>query len=218
MLVFEECRHDECTPQVRALVRAFKRSFEGQRLIKLIREKNVNGFLPKKVGAFMTAALRKGRKYTDAAGGKLPAVVTGTKRKHQTASSSNKQKCPGCGSFDHVYQDCVYRLNPYFNADPSIEFAQSSTGTRYYSKSGGQYIRERDLDPLMHKNDRGASMQRKRIPKEELSALPSKSLGRERSVSRSWDPSQNSRAWRFLCANRRNNRVHPGSPMRPPYW
>jgi len=85
-------------------------------------------------------------------------------------------------------------------------------------KYGGQYIRERDLDPLMHKNDRGASMQRKRIPKEELSALPSKSLGRERSVSRSWDPSQNSRAWRFLCANRRNNRVYPGSPMRPPYW
>ena len=72
------------------------------------------------------AALRKARKYTDAAGGRLTAAVAGTKRKHQTGSAS-KPKCPGCG----------------------------------------------------------CSMQ-------SVSALPSKSLGRERSVSRSRDPSQNS--------------------------
>ena len=36
-------------------------------------------------------------------------------------------------------------------------------------------------------------MQRKRIRQEDLFALRSKSLGRERSVSRSRDPSQNSR-------------------------
>ena len=49
------------------------------------------------------------------------------------------------------------------------------------------------MDPLMHQNDRVASMQRKRIRREELSALPIKPLGRERSVSRSREPSQNSR-------------------------
>ncbi len=104
MLFYEDCRHEESTPQVRAMERAFKRSSEGQRLNKLIREKNVNGFLPKNVGAYMNAAeslasvaeaaLRKARKYTDAAGGKL------SKRKNQSASTY-KQKCPGCGSFDH---------------------------------------------------------------------------------------------------------------------
>ena len=56
------------------------------------------------------AALRKACKYTDAAGGKLSAPVSGAKRKHQSASSY-KQKCPGCGSFDHVYQECIYRLS-----------------------------------------------------------------------------------------------------------
>ena len=39
MLVYEDCRHEESTPQVRALERAFKKSSEGQRLNKLIREK-----------------------------------------------------------------------------------------------------------------------------------------------------------------------------------
>ena len=96
MLEYEERRHDESTTQVSALERAFKRSSEGRRLNKLIREKNV-------VGAYMNAAeglaseakaaLRKARKYTDAAGGKLPAAASDTKRKHQTTSSS-KQKCP----------------------------------------------------------------------------------------------------------------------------
>ena len=56
------------------------------------------------------ATLRKACKYTDAAGGKLSAPVSGAKRKHQSASSY-KQKCPGCGSFDHVYQECIYRLS-----------------------------------------------------------------------------------------------------------
>jgi hypothetical protein len=70
---------------------------EGQHLNKLIRTKNVDGFIPKSVGAYMNAteglaseaeaALRKACKYTDAAGGKLSAPVSGTKRKHQTASS-----------------------------------------------------------------------------------------------------------------------------------
>ena len=58
---------------------------------------------------------------------------------------------------------------------------------------GGRYIKERDMVFLIHQNDRGASMQRTRICREELSALPSKSLARERSVSRSRKPSQNSR-------------------------
>ena len=97
------------------------------------------------------AALRKARKYTDAAGEKLSAPVSGTKRKHQM-TSSYKPKCPGCGSFDHVYQECIYRLNPYFNTESSVEFAQSSMGIRFYNKYGGRYIKERDLDPLMHKN------------------------------------------------------------------
>ena len=56
MLVYEERRHEESTPQVRALERAFKRSSEGQRLNKLIREKNVDGFMPKSVGAYMNSA------------------------------------------------------------------------------------------------------------------------------------------------------------------
>ena len=47
MLVYEDCRHEESTPQVRAMERAFKKSSEGQRLNKLIREMNVDGFLPR---------------------------------------------------------------------------------------------------------------------------------------------------------------------------
>jgi hypothetical protein len=43
MLVYEECRHEESTPQVKAMERAFKKSTEGQRLNKLIREKHVDG-------------------------------------------------------------------------------------------------------------------------------------------------------------------------------
>ena len=135
---------------------------EGQRLNKLIREKNVDGFLPRSVGAYMNAAeglaseaeaaLRKARKYTDAAGGKPSAPVSGTKRRQP--ASSYKQKCPGCGSFDHVYQECVYRLNPYFNKDPSIEYAQSPMGIRYFNKYGGRYIKERDMDPSYHAQER----------------------------------------------------------------
>ena len=96
MLVYEDCRHEESTPQVRAMERAFNRSSEGQRLNKLIREKNVDGFLPRSVGAYMNAAeglaseaeaaLRKARKYTDAAGGKPSAPVSGTKRRQPAPS------------------------------------------------------------------------------------------------------------------------------------
>ena len=81
--------------------RAFKKSSEGRRLNKLICEKNVDGFLPRSVGAYMNAAeglaseaeatLRKARKYTDSAGGKLSAPVTGMKRRNQSAST-HKQK------------------------------------------------------------------------------------------------------------------------------
>ena len=148
MLLYEERRYDESTPQVRALERALKRSSEGQRLNKLIRENNVDGFLPRSVGAYMNAAeglaseaevaLRKASKYTDdAAGGKLSAPVSGAKRKHQQTASLYTQKCPGCKSYDHVYQECNYRLTSYFNSDPSVEFAQSSVGNRYYKKCGG---------------------------------------------------------------------------------
>ena len=85
MLVYEERRHDESIPQVCALERAFKQSSEGQRNNKLIREKNIEGFLPKSVDAYMNAAegfaseaeaaLRKARKYADAAGGRFTAAV-----------------------------------------------------------------------------------------------------------------------------------------------
>ena len=51
MLVHKERRHDQSIPQVRALERALKQSSEGQCLNKLIREKNVEGFLPKSIGA-----------------------------------------------------------------------------------------------------------------------------------------------------------------------
>ena len=159
MLVYEECRHEESTPQVKAMERAFKGSAEGQRLNKLIREKNVDGYLPRSVGEYMNAAedlaaeaeavLRKARRYTDAAGGKLSASGASTKKRHQAASY--RQKCPGCGSFDHVYKSCGYRSHPYFNKDPSIEYAQSPAGIRYHNAFGGWYIKERDLDPTLAK-------------------------------------------------------------------
>jgi hypothetical protein len=52
MLVYEDCRHEESTPQVKALERAFKQSAEGQ----MIREKHVDGYLLRSVGAYMNAA------------------------------------------------------------------------------------------------------------------------------------------------------------------
>ena len=104
---------------------------------------------------------------------------------------------------------------PYFNTDPVIEFAQSSTGIRYYNKNGGWYIRERDLDLLMPKSERSASLQRKRFCQEELAVHPSKSRGQERSISRSRDPSQNSRGNSsarmdlnaFVPAHQRDHRI-----------
>jgi hypothetical protein len=71
--------------------RAFKKSSEGQRLNKLIHEKNVDGFLPRSAGEYINAAkdlaaeadaaLRKARKYTDAVGGKTSASGAGAKRR-----------------------------------------------------------------------------------------------------------------------------------------
>ena len=52
MLVYKDCRHEESAPQVRSMERAFKKSSEGQRLNKLIRKNNVDGF----VGKYMNAA------------------------------------------------------------------------------------------------------------------------------------------------------------------
>ena len=137
------------------------------------------------------AALRKARKYTDAAGGKSSAPGAGAKRRQH--AFAYKQKCPVCGIFDHVYQECFYRLHPYFNKDPTIEYAQSPAGIRYYNKYGGRYIKERDMDPTMPKNDRGASMLRKRSRQEDFAGVSGKSLGSDRSVSRSREPSQHSR-------------------------
>ena len=182
---------------------------EGQRLNKLIPEKNVDGFPPRSVGEYMNAAEdlaseaeaapRKARKYTDAAGGKPSASRAGTKRRQQ--ASSYKQKCPGCGIFNHVHQECFYRNHPYFNKDPTIEYAQSPIGIRYFNKYGGRYIKERDMDSTMHKNDRGASMLRKHSRQEEFAGLSGKSLGSKRSVLRSREPSQHSRGDSFVRAD-----------------
>ena len=120
------------------------------------------------------AALRKARKYTDAAGDKPLPPGAGKKRRQQ--ASSYKQKCPGCGIFDHVHQECFYRNHPYFNKDPTIEYTHSPVGIRSFNKYGGRYIIERDMDPTMHKNDRGASMLRKRSRQEEFAGLSGKSL------------------------------------------
>ena len=49
------------------------------------------------------------------------------------------------------------------------------------------------MDPTMHKNDRGASMQRKWSRLDDSAGLSGKSVGSERSVSRSREPSQHSR-------------------------
>ncbi len=86
---------------------------------------------------------------------------------------------------------------------------------RHYNKYGGRYIKERDVDPTMHKNDRGGSIQRKRLRQEDLTALPNKSHGRERSMSRSLDPSQNSRgdssartdSFAYIPAHQRDRRI-----------
>ena len=86
------------------------------------------------------------------------ASEAGAKRRQQ--ASSYKPKCPGCGIFDHVYKGCFYRSHPYFNKDPSIEYAQSTVGIRYCNTFGGRYIKERDMDPSLPKKDRGANMQR----------------------------------------------------------
>ena len=137
------------------------------------------------------AVLRKARRYTDAAGGKSSTSGAAARKRQQ--ASSHRQKCPGCGSFNHGYTSCVHRSHPYFNKDPSIEYAQSSVGIRYHNAFGGWYIKDRGMEPAVAKHDRGSSMQRKRSRVEEPAGLSGKSLGSERSVSRSRDPSLHSR-------------------------
>ena len=68
-----------------------------------------------------------------------------------------------------------------------VEYAQSPVGIRYCNTFGGRYIKERDMDPSLPKKDRGASMQRKRSRLVDFAGLSGKSLGSERSVSRSRD-------------------------------
>ena len=82
------------------------------------------------------AALRKARKYTDdAASGKPSAPVSGTKRRQP--ASSYKQKCPDCGSFDHVYQECVYWLNPYLIRTPRLSMLNPPWGSDISISIGG---------------------------------------------------------------------------------
>ena len=81
--------------------------------------------------------------------------------------------------------------------------------------SMGAVHQKANMDPTMHKNDRGGSIQRKRLRQEDLAALPSKSLGKERSVSRSRDPSQHSRVdssgraetFAYIPAHQRDRRI-----------
>ena len=51
------------------------------------------------------------------------------------------RSAPAAAFLDHVYQECFYRLHPFFNKDPTIEYAQSLAGIRYYNKYGGRYIK-----------------------------------------------------------------------------
>ena len=81
MLIYEECRHEESTPQVKALERAFKKSSEGQtdpreerRRLSSVDGEYVNA--AEDLAAEAEAALRKAHKYTDAAGGKPSASET----------------------------------------------------------------------------------------------------------------------------------------------
>ncbi len=64
---------------------------------------------------------------------------------------------------------------------------------RYHNAFGGWYIKDRGMEPTVAKHDRGSSMQRKRSRVEEPAGLSSKSLGSERSITRSRDPSLHSR-------------------------
>ena len=69
------------------------------------------------------------------------------------------------------------------------------------------------MNHTMHKSDRGGSMQRKRLRQEDFAALPT--LGRERSVSRSREPSQHSRGdssgraetFAYIPAHQRDRRI-----------
>ena len=132
--------------------RAFKKSSEGQRLNKLIREKNVDGFLPRSVGTYMNAAeglaseaeaaLRKARKYTDAAGGKLSAPITGTKRRNQSASTY-KPKCSGCGSFDHGYKEVFIDSNFTLMQTPRLSTLNLPWGSGITISMGAVHQRAR---------------------------------------------------------------------------
>ena len=153
MLVYEDCRHEESAPQVRAMELAFKKSSEGQRLNKLIREKNVDGFLPRSFGEYMNAAedlasepeaaLQKARKYTDAAGGKPSAPGTGTKRmQRRQQASSYKQSAQGAAFL-------IMSTKSVFTGTTLILIRTLRLSMR------NRYIKELDMDPTMHKNDRG---------------------------------------------------------------
>jgi hypothetical protein len=71
------------------------------------------------------------------------------------------------------------------------------------------------MDPTLHKNDRGASMQQKRARLDDFAGFSGKSLGSERSVSRSREPSQHSRGdssvradtFVYIPAHQRDRRI-----------
>ena len=54
------------------------------------------------------------------------------------------EKCRTKTLLFSVYKDCFYRSHPYFNKDPSIEYAQFLVGIRYNNSFGGWYIKDRD--------------------------------------------------------------------------
>ena len=97
------------------------------------------------------AALRKARKYTDAAGGRLTAAVAGTKRKHLTGSAS-KPKCPGCGcSMQSVFigSTLISIRTPYLNSSMQRKRIRQEELSALPSKS---LARSRDPSQNSHGN------------------------------------------------------------------
>jgi hypothetical protein len=200
--------------------RAFKKSSEGQRLNKLIREKNVE--LPtekcrrlhecRKVWPLNPRRRCGRRAYT------LMRLVANSQ--HQSPTRSEEiSRLPHISRSAQVVEVLIMATRSVF-IDSTFTLMQTprlSTLNNLPWGSGitiimGEVHKRANIDPTMHKNDRGGSIQRKRLRQEDLAALPSKSLGRERSVSRSRDPSQ-----RFLEPSR-NVRVYSSSPARSPHW
>jgi len=177
------------------LERAFKRSSEGQRLDKL----NAAEGLASETEALLRS---KARKYIDAAYGKLSAPVFCTKRKHQAASSYT-QNAP-------VAEVLITSIKSVFIGSTLTLIRTTRLSLLNPHREYG--ITTSTEDDI---SESAASMQRKRIRQEELSALSSNSSGRERSVSWSQWPSQNSRGdfsvkidpFAYISAHQRDRRI-----------